>query len=218
MKVCTDSCILGAWFADKISGGKTILDIGAGSGLLTLMLAQKNNSIFHAIEIDHHSFEQLQQNISASQWKEHIIAMKGNAASFTFPVQYDFIITNPPFYEGDLLSPITQKNFAKHHTGMTLQRLTEVIHNHLTREGSFGILLPYHRTDEYIAIAEKKGFYLCEQLLVKQTPKHDYFRSMLHFNRQISGTVQTNKLTIRDEHQIYTPEFTALLKDYYLYL
>lgn len=218
MKVCTDACLFGAWFADKIHGKKSVLDIGAGTGLLSLMLAQKNEAIFHAIEINHPSFEQLEQNINASLWKNHITAMEGDATTFNFPMGYDFIITNPPFYEGDLLSPDNQKNFAKHHTGLTLLQLTEVIQRQLTKKGNFGILLPYHRTHEYIVIAEKCGFYLCEQLLVKQTAKHDFFRSILHFSRQRSGTLQTYILAIRDDHQHYTPEFTSLLKDYYLYL
>ncbi|MBN8787075.1 MAG: methyltransferase, partial [Terrimonas sp.] len=74
MKVCTDACILGAWFAEKIPDKSLVLDIGAGSGLLTLMLAQKNNGHFHGIEIDLPSFGQLQQNIANSNRQNHILA------------------------------------------------------------------------------------------------------------------------------------------------
>lgn len=218
MKVCTDSCILGAWFAQKTAGKKRILDIGAGSGLLSLMLAQKSEAAIDAIEIDPSSFQQLNQNIADSPWKDNITAIKGDAATYTFPAQYDFIITNPPFYEGDLLSPEKQKNIAKHHTGLTLQQLTGVIENNLSPDGSFGILLPFHRTDVYKTIARKSGFFLHEQLFVRQTPGHDYFRTVLHFSKQETDGLQTYSYTIKDNHHAYTPEFTALLKDYYLHL
>ncbi|PVD52182.1 methyltransferase [Terrimonas sp.] len=218
MKVCTDACILGAWFAEKIPDKSLVLDIGAGSGLLTLMLAQKNNGHFHGIEIDLPSFGQLQQNIANSNRHNHILAFNGDACTYSFPTKYNFIITNPPFFEGDLKSPDAQKNLAMHSTALTLEKLTDVIDENLTPDGSFGILIPYHRTEAYISIARAKGFYLSEKLLVKQTPAHNYFRSILHFTRKKTDAVQTHELTIKDNNNTYTEAFTTLLKDYYLYL
>ncbi|MFT3946480.1 MAG: methyltransferase [Agriterribacter sp.] len=218
MKVCTDACILGAWFAEKIPGKSFVLDIGAGSGLLTLMLAQKNNGQFHGIEIDRSSFKQLQENIAAGKCKKHITAFNGDATTYSFPVKYHFIITNPPFFEGDLKSPDVRKNIAMHSAALTLEKLTDVIDKNLTSDGSFGILIPYHRTEAYIDIAQAKGFFLLEKLLVKQTPAHNYFRSILHFTRQKADAIHTHELVIKDADNAYTEVFTALLKDYYLYL
>ncbi|MCC6287374.1 MAG: methyltransferase [Chitinophagaceae bacterium] len=218
MKVCTDACILGAWFAKKNPGISVALDIGAGSGLLTLMLAQNINGQFHGIEIDSPSFKQLQENIARSNWKDKITVFNADAITYLFPVKYDFIIVNPPFFETDLKSPDVHRNLAMHSTALTLESLTGIIDKNLTAHGSFGILLPYHRTVEYTGIAQEKGFFIAEKLLVKQTPAHNYFRSILHFNRHKTGNVQTHELAIRDNNNAYTKVFTALLRDYYLYL
>lgn len=218
MKVCTDACILGAWFAAKQLSFKTALDIGAGSGLLTLMLAQKTTGEWHAIEKDLPSFNQLIQNINQSKWESRIKAFAGDATSYPFPVQYDFMICNPPFYENDLKSRNSGKNLAKHDDGLTLVGLMEVIDKNLSVDGSFGILLPYHRTREYEILAADNGFHLAEKLLVKQTPKHGYFRSIQHFTRREVQSPLLHELIIRDNGSQYSPAFTALLKDYYLHL
>ena len=218
MKVCTDACILGAWFAKKIPADNNVLDIGTGSGLLTLMLAQKTKGILHGIEIDNSSFLQAKENASQSNWSQRITIINGDASTYSFTHVYDFIITNPPFYEGELKSPDAQKNLAMHGTGLTLETLTNVIDKNLTPNGSFGILIPYFRMEEYITIASAKGFFLTEKLLIKQTPHHNYFRSILHFTRNPSGNLQEHELIIKNNSGKYTPEFTILLKDYYLYL
>src|ERR1700737_2802949 len=91
MKVCTDACILGAWFAEKIPSYSMILDIGSGTGLLMMMLAQKNKAEIQGIEIDLSSFKQLKENISHSKWKDKLKAFPGDVRTFKFPTKYDFI-------------------------------------------------------------------------------------------------------------------------------
>ncbi len=218
MKVCTDSCIFGAWFAGKIAGKQSILDIGAGSGLLTLMLAQKNEAVFHAIEIDPSAFEQLKQNISDSPWKDNITVVGGDATASAFPQQYDFIITNPPFYHGDLKSDNNAINLARHDAGLTFERLINIIGRNLAPGGSFGILLPFHRTAAFEQIAVSAGFFLIEKMLVRQTPAHSFFRSILHFSKHGVLSPQLYELTIRSVEGSYTEDFEALMKEYYLAL
>ena len=218
MKVCTDACILGAWFAEKIPQGSKVLDIGAGSGLLTLMLAQKVKAQFDAIEKDAQSFKQMTENIERSKWKDTIHAFMGDATTYAFPQLYDFIICNPPFYENDLKSGNEKKDLAKHDTGLTLEALVEVIDQNLTAYGSFGVLLPFHRTAQFEQLALNKGLYLSEKLLVRQTPQHDYFRSILHFTRHKTDSLHDYELIIKQKDGSYSNAFTTLLKDYYLYL
>ena len=218
MKVCTDACILGAWFAKKIPQGSKVLDIGAGSGLLTLMLAQKVKAQFDAIEKDAQSFKQMTKNIEQSKWKDMINAFMGDAITYAFPQLYDFIICNPPFYENDLKSVDEKKNLAKHDTGLTLEALVEVVDQNLAAHGSFGILLPFHRTAQFEQLALNKGLYLSEKLLVRQTPQHDYFRSILHFTRHKTDSLHDYELIIKQKDGSYSNAFTTLLKDYYLYL
>lgn len=218
MKVCTDACILGAWFAEKIIPNSRVLDIGAGSGLLTLMLAQKAKAQFDAIEKDAQSFKQMTENIAQSQWKDTINVVMGDAITYAFPQPYDFIICNPPFYENDLKSGDEKKDLAKHDTGLTLETLAEVVDQNLADDGSFGVLLPFHRTVRFEQLALDKKFYLSERLFVRQTPRHDYFRSILHFTRHKRGAFREHELIIKQNDDSYSNAFTELLKDYYLYL
>jgi tRNA1Val (adenine37-N6)-methyltransferase len=218
MKVCTDACILGAWFANKVPANSKILDIGSGSGLLMMMLAQKNDSEIHGIEIDLPSFNQLKENIDHSKWKDKLTAFSSDVRTFLFPGQYDFIISNPPFFENDLQSEQDNLNIAKHSKSLTLEELVQVIERNLTRDGSFGVLLPYHRLDYFTDLCNRNGFWLSEQLLVKQSAAHNYFRAILHFRRQAGSFSPRHELVIQDEKNKYTPEFVELLKDYYLYL
>ncbi|MDR3715345.1 MAG: methyltransferase [Puia sp.] len=218
MKVCTDACILGAWFSEKISSYSRILDIGSGTGLLSLMLAQKSKGEIHGIELDLNAFKQMKENIAESNWKERVRAFPGDVRSFAFPGKYDFIITNPPFFEGDLNAGTKEKNLARHSTELTLSALLEVIDGNLGSAGSFGILLPYHRTQYFEGLATGRRFHIREKLLVKQTPGHDFFRSILYFSRNREHFVPVTEMSIRNGSGEYTDEFRELLADYYLHL
>jgi tRNA1Val (adenine37-N6)-methyltransferase len=218
MKVSTDGCILGAWFAEKIRDYTYILDIGSGTGLLMLMLAQKLKSEIHGIEIDLESFRQLKENIGHNKWKDKCRVMIGDVRSFTFSQRYDFIISNPPFHENQLETANTRKNLARHSSSLTLEDLAKTADRNLAADGSFGVLLPYYRADHFIGLAASHHLYLSEQLLVRQTPGHDYFRAILHFTRQTLHPVQSHSLTIQEKSGIYTSAFTELLQDYYLKL
>ena len=216
MKVCTEACILGAWFAEKIRSYTYVLDIGAGSGILMLMLAQKIKGQIHGIEKDLACFRQLKENINHCNWKDKIRIFIGDVRTFVFSEKYDFIITNPPFYENDLKSPDARKNLAMHASELSLGELLQTIDTNLTQDGSFGILLPYRRVDEFVRQTLDKGFHLSETLFIRQTPRHNFFRAVLHFTRLKVHPVQSHELIIQDEKGKYTPEFTDLLKDYYL--
>lgn len=218
MKVCTDACILGAWFAEKISSYTYVLDIGSGTGLLMLMLAQKMKSQIHGIEIDLSSFKQLKDNISKSGWKDKLRAFVGDARNYSFPDQYDFIISNPPFFTGDLKSDDERINLARHDSGLKLDELLTVIDKNLSPDGSFGLLLPTHRIREFEEMAASKGFYLLEKLLVRQTSFNEAFRGVLHFARKKVEPQEFHELIIHSGKGRYTPEFVDLMKDYYLYL
>src|SRR5688572_11439929 len=160
MKVCTDACILGAWFAEKLPDYSMALDMGAGTGLLMMMLAQKSQSEIHGIELDLSSFKQLKLNISQNKWKERLKAFPGDVRTYSFPVKYDFIITNPPFYENDLPSELLSEQVAKHSKMLTLEQVIAAIDRNLNPGGSFGILLPYHRWEFFNGLAGQNNFHL----------------------------------------------------------
>ncbi len=219
MKVCTDSCLFGAWLADKIDNkflrAKNILDIGSGTGLLSLMLAQKSNAQIDAVEIDENSFLQSKENFNRSQWGRQLQAFHSDIKNWSSVVKYDLIISNPPFFENDLKSVNRYKNLAKHHDGLTLNELLKSITAHLTEDGKFALILPYHRVASFKKIVIDTQFYLQEEWLIKQTQAHSFFRSLLLFGTQ-KENFTSKELIIKDSEGNYTADFFELLKDYYL--
>jgi tRNA1Val (adenine37-N6)-methyltransferase len=215
MKVCTDSCILGAWTTMRSGNPEKILDIGTGTGLLSLMIAQKSSGLIDAIESDPEAAEQARENINASPWSDRICMIESDARHFSFTTRYDFIIANPPFYQSDLRSPDNKKNEAKHDESLTLEELLRVIRSCLKKDGAFSVLLTFHRTVYFENLASSNGFYLIEKLTVKQTPGHSPFRSICLFRFQKPGTVASGELVIKNEMGKYSPEFTKLMKDFY---
>ncbi|HVU56225.1 MAG TPA: methyltransferase [Puia sp.] len=218
MKVCTDACILGAWFSEKTPAYSSVLDIGSGTGLLMLMLAQKHKGEIQGIELDLSAFKQLKENIGQSRWKGELKVFPGDVRHFNFTHKFDFIITNPPFYERDLEADSHSRNLARHSKELTLTELLTAIDENLSTEGSFGILLPYHRVPYFEELARSRHFHLRERLLVRQTPRHDLFRAVLHFSRNKENFIPETELSIQDEQGQYTDEFTELMRDYYLKL
>lgn len=217
MKVCTDACILGAWAAEKIKDegkGLTVLDIGSGTGLLSLMIAQKSSATIEAIEIDEEAFTQAYENFKGSLWSDHLYVLNADARNFAPGKKYDFIITNPPFYEADLLSPKKNKNVAKHDKGLKLEELISIIKNNLNSGGSFAVLLPYHRINYFENIAIKNHFFLKEKLLIKTTVKHNYSRGVLLFS-EIENIPVIKELVIKNNGS-YSEDFVSLMKDYYI--
>ncbi len=219
MKVCTDACLFGAHVANEIQQlpVKNILDIGTGTGLLSLMLAQKTSAIIDAVEIDAEAFTQAKENIEQSPWKEKITIYNADILKFQANKKYDCIISNPPFFEADLKSGDEKKNFAKHDTSLTFTALLKVFDANLSPAGFFTVLLPFHRSNYFEEEAAKINFNLTKKILIKQTPKHNHFRSILIFSIKKLETIQ-EEIIIKNEEGNYSAKFIELLKDYYLHL
>ena len=215
MKVCTDSCILGAWSAKHLNGVERILDVGTGTGLLSLMLAQKSMSRIDSIELDPESAAQALENIMNSSWSARIRLLEGNVLHFPLPSDYDFIISNPPFFESDLRSPVEKKNKSKHDETLTLDELIVVIRKHLKTMGKFCVLLPFHRDSQFEKLASDYGFFLQEKLAVRQTPAHPPFRSICLFGFQQPEMTELKELVIKNKNGKYSNEFVDLMSDYY---
>lgn len=221
MKVCTDACIFGAVVAKHLNeykhNAESILDIGTGTGLLSLLLAQKTNALIDAIEIDKAAAMQASKNFDVSPWKERLNIFNTGAGEFSSKKKYDCIISNPPFFEDDLKSGDAKKNAAKHDTTLTLLQLLEITHRYLAPSGIFVVLLPYHRLDYFIAAAANYHLFVKEKILIQHVATHPYFRGVLYFTSNTTTSI-TTQLTIKKTIGKYTPEFIALLKDYYLHL
>ena len=225
MKVSTDACIFGAAtaevFATKelqaIESSTNYLDIGTGTGLLSLMLAQKTTAFIDAAEIDTAAYEQARENFTASAFKERLFIYNTDILHFGGNKKYNGIICNPPFFEGDLPSPDKKKNAAKHDTTLTLQQLLKIACSLLKENGLLAVLLPYRRVAKFEKNAAALSFYLHQKILLQHTLQHSCFRAIL-FLSKIKTTSTTKKLVIKNEDNTYTDACFLLLKDYYLHL
>lgn len=221
MKVCTDSCLFGAWAAALTEAmsvqPETILDIGTGTGLLSLMLVQKCTVQIDAVEIDLTSYTRAAENFTASPWAEHLQVFHADVKEWKAPHKYDFIISNPPFYQNDLVPKDNGKSVAKHSSMLRLDDLLPKVNHLLTDNGSFAVLLPWSATKRFENAAAVNSLFAKEKMEVKQTPFHRYFRTMLLLQNQKTGIVKSG-MTIKNKDNKYSREFSELLKDYYLYL
>jgi tRNA1Val (adenine37-N6)-methyltransferase len=218
LKVSTDSCLLGAWFANMSYSPDKILDIGSGTGLLMLMMAQKKSGIIKGIEIEPGCFRQSVENIAKSPWHDRCSALQGDVRAYPFMESFDFIISNPPFYENQLEAGEMKKDMAKHSSHLSLSDLFKTVNTLLTPQGKFGLLLPFSRREESLKIAGRFSFHCSHELSVKQTRQHDYFRVILQFERGKNIQPVKEDMVIRENDGSYSAAFTDLLKDYYLYL
>lgn len=222
MKVCTDACVQGAYTAGYLKDQPSVqrvLDIGTGTGLLSLMLAQHlPGAAITAIELDAAAAGQARTNFAASPWNDRLQVVETDAKHLAAAIPYDFIITNPPFYASDLKSTDRLRNQAMHATTLDYNELLQVIDTHLSAAGQFSVLLPYQPFAGFVKLAEKAGFALLQVLQVKQSEQHEYFRSVGIFGRH-PVPVSEQLLSIREaDKKTYTPAFIALLKPYYLFL
>ena len=223
MKVCTDACLFGAWAAAdvQIQSAKKILDIGSGTGLLSLMLAQQSAAHITAIEIEAGAFEQTKANFELSPWKERLNAIHNSIQDYASNNKqnlFDCIITNPPFYEGDLTSPDSTKNLAAHSTALPWDELVKSVANLLQENGAWYVLVPTLRAYTMQKLALNDGLQLSEECLMYNDAKHLPIRAMLKFVKQKEAVIQRKKIIIKNADQTYTTEFTNYLKEYYLHL
>ena len=223
MKVTTDACLFGAWAAEENKSKKIIiknvLDIGTGTGLLSLVYAQKNSlANIDALEIDEDAYAQAEENVAASPFAERINIIHDDIKRSAFSKKYDCIISNPPFYEKEISSGNEKKNIAHHHSGLLLDELLGVIKGNLSSSGAFYLLLLFKRNEEIKKIILKQDLFVSKIVFVKQSTKHNYFRMMITGRKEGHAETLIEEISIWDDQQQYKEEFKELLKDYYLYL
>ncbi|TWF34837.1 tRNA1Val (adenine37-N6)-methyltransferase [Chitinophaga polysaccharea] len=221
MKVCTDACIQGAFTAQYLASQLTtvpaILDLGAGTGLLSLMLAQHSPATITAVELDPGAAQQATANFAASPWADRLILTQQDIRKMEPGGGYDFVISNPPFYENALKSGHAQKDQAMHATNLTYGDLLTAIDRQLSPAGEVSVLLPYAVFDTFCELALTVGLHLRQVLYIRQSVNHGYFRAVGIFGRTAAGTAVT-EMAVYDAEKKYTPAFKALLQPYYLYL
>lgn len=224
MKVCTDACLFGAWTSLHAIKPETkrILDIGTGTGLLSLMLAQFTKATIDAIEIDADAAIQAKENFIASPWKEQLFVHHLSMEEYLYGQnkKFDLIISNPPFFENQLKSNQQNRNLAMHSQQFSLSLLARGMADLLADHGIGAVLIPYQRTEEWRELAVKQNLYLIHCCHVKQTENHPFFRSMI-LMRKSPKEEKNIPIEMKEEISIkagadYSELFKSILKPYYL--
>ncbi len=217
MKVSTDACIQGAWVsvADSV---QHILDIGAGTGLLSLMLAQRAVHVqIDALELDADAAIQAGENIADSPWKDRVHVIAADARTYVFDKKYQLIVCNPPFFNNSLLGPDDNRNSVRHALSLNYHDLFSIISNTLDTNGAAAILLPAAEHAIWESIVKAHGWSFSRILQVYPKDGGTYNRVISVCCREAADTT-TEILQIYEDGGTYTPAFTALLKPYYLKL
>jgi tRNA1Val (adenine37-N6)-methyltransferase len=217
MKVTTDACIQGAW-TPMHSHVKHVLDIGAGTGLLSLMLAQRNSHIcIDAMEFDRDAAKQAGENAALSPWKDRINIIEADARNFDSTHKYDLIITNPPFFQNSLLGDNDAKNRARHTLSLTYNELLRCITANLTDDGYASVLLPHEQYLDWQTLASKT-LLEHERLFIHHRSGIPAKRVVSIWGKRAVKEIKIHVLVIQGDAGEYSLDFTTLLSPFYLNL
>ena len=213
MKVGTDGVLLGAW-AD-CEGAKHILDIGTGTGVIALMMAQRNvEAKIHAVEIDETASKRARSNFDLSPWAERLEVECCAVQEFAPSEKFDLIISNPPYFVDSLLPPDAKRSTARHTHDLSFEELDKAVCRLLAEDGRFALILPTTEFDKYLAITQ---LCLCRRCDVHPTVGSPTKRVMAEFAKQKVDAVALENITIEQERRgDYTEEYRTLTKDFYL--
>ncbi len=216
MKITTDACILGSYA--RSTRPKKILDIGIGTGILSIMLAQRYKSAeVVGIESDQSSANQAQLNSDTCPWCDRIKINHIRIQDFVkeIPGKFDLIICNPPYYEYQLKSPFLRKNLARHAIDLPFSSLAYAINKLLKEEGNFYTITPYESFQRLSAELTLLGIGLFDYLEIFNTPEKPLCRIIGGFSKTQRKKIE-KKLFIKNENKEYSTFFKYLLKDFYL--
>jgi tRNA1Val (adenine37-N6)-methyltransferase len=214
-KVGTDGVLLGA--AADIKDAKKILDIGSGTGLIAIMIAQRCNAVITAIEPDRESFEQACSNVKLCRWSERIFVEHTDLQSY-YPSagKFDLIVTNPPFYTGSLKNPDPRKAAARHSDTLSGESLLEGASRLLSDKGRFQLIMPYVEGNIFIAEAQQYGLFCYNILKIRPLPTSEITRLILSFSRERLKLTERFLTIEHGKRHEFTEEYINLTKEFYL--
>jgi tRNA1Val (adenine37-N6)-methyltransferase len=213
MKVGTDGVSLGAW--TDCFNAKNILDVGTGSGLIALMLAQRCNAQIEAIDMDENAYKQAIINFEDSPFRWRLKAFHSDFLSFSPSQTYDLIVSNPPYFSDSLKSPNPARNFARHTDELHLEDLVQKSKQLLSPTGRLSLILPFTSFDVIQEMAGQKNIYLSRKTIVRPLKHHLPKRVLLEFSMK-KKEIELNDIFIEESRHIYSQEYIELTKDFYL--
>jgi tRNA1Val (adenine37-N6)-methyltransferase len=216
MRIGTDAVLLGAWINPE--NRSEILDIGTGSGVIALMVAQKCNATITAIDIDKDSVHQASLNFQNSPWKIRMNTIHISFQEFTRlqGFMFDLIITNPPFFKNSLRSPLNSRNIARHDDQLNAHDLLDGVTNILRSNGKFCLILPVDGAQLFKEYANEQNLHLVRQLQVRSKPGIKPKRVIMEFSLSLPGIVITEEIVIRREDNSFTEAYRQMTRDFYL--
>ncbi|HNW57276.1 MAG TPA: methyltransferase [Bacteroidales bacterium] len=215
-KVGTDGVLLGA--VTDVSGAKSILDIGSGTGLVAIMLAQRCEAEITAIEPDHESYLQAYSNARNCKWSNRIMVCETNLQDYCPDVKFDLIVSNPPYFVDSMQNPDPRKSAARHNDSLNSDDLLKGISRLLSNDGKFQLIMPYVEGNIFIADAQKYGFYCNSILKIKPLPTAEIRRLILTFGRNRLKSMEKFLTIERGKRYDFTEDYINLTKDFYLKL
>lgn len=217
MKIGTDGVLLGAW-APIDYEPQSILDIGTGTGIIALMLAQRSEvSMVDALELDDNAYEQAAENFENSPWNDRLLCYHAHLYEFVTEIedQYDLIVCNPPYFETGSPTSSSSRDQARYEEAMPFELLVAAADRLLSPRGVFSVVLPIDRTDRFIKLASQGGLFPFKITDVKGTPKKNPKRSLITFSKRECELNRENLVIEHARHE-YTEEYKDLTGDFYL--
>lgn len=214
MKISTDSVLIGAWAS--VGSTASILDIGTGSGIIALMLAQRSNGIIDAIDMDEHACSQAKDNFSKSKWKNRVNIFQSSLQNFFPDKKYDVIVSNPPYFPLPNSHKEKERTHGKYTHALSFVELAEGVIRLLSAKGSFYVIFPVHEGAFFTNEAEKRKLFLTDYVWVKTTNRKKFPKRILMKFELDEKPINDNKLFVIQNDTGYTNEYKELTKDYYL--
>jgi tRNA1Val (adenine37-N6)-methyltransferase len=216
MKVGTDGVLLGAWV--NTGSAQTILDVGTGTGLIALMLAQRSDAAITALEIEKNSFDEACFNFGQSPWAARITPVNQSFQEFcsTPREKFDLIVSNPPFFENSTKAPGKPRSDARHTDLLPYRDLVEGSAKLLTGYGRLSVIIPADASTRFVSVAESVGLVISRVTRVRSKPDKPFHRFLIEFSKE-KNEPEIGELAIEQElrHQ-FTPEYKNLTKEFYL--
>lgn len=219
MKVGTDGVLIGAW-AGLSRHPARVLDVGSGTGLVALMIAQRSeewNARVHGVEIDHASVEQARQNAEASPWSSRITIFHDDFSRFIRDRdgEYGLIVSNPPYFTNSLASPDSGRTTARHAQSLTYDGLAYGAAKMLAPDGVFAVIIPTEEEAYMVRTAFLNGLFARRKTYVVTVAEGQPKRVMLEFDRQ-EGECLSDELTVEQTRGVFGTNYMALTRDFYL--
>lgn len=222
MKVGTDGTLLGAWAGmadfDRGDAPLRILDIGTGTGLMALMMAQRfPKAQITAIDIDPEAVAQATQNSMESPFFAHITVLQTDVCQYADTDGFDIIVCNPPFFADSLVCPDEQRATARHTVNLSYEQLVDAVFRLLKPSGTFSVVIPTDCLSRLESAARLKGFFLSRRCSVKTTPKKFQKRQLIEYRKQSVTEVDISEEVLETSPGMRSPWYHQLTKDFYLH-